>query len=253
MKKLFYFFLFSLLIFSACDKKDDDHKEAPVPTGTLLFHMHSYIGENEVEDYGFSYSTESGRAVSLSLGQFYISDIEVVKLDGSVYALSDTVLLKTLDTETYAAGKIPVGNYKGLRFKIGLKTATNALNPSASKDSLALSHSEMWFGNTAQPDGYAYLVVKGSIDTTSDNSGDMQPFSYKIGTNENYVQVTLPEQNFTILENQAEYAHLGVDFSKLFSGVQLNQSSNLSVEKADNSSVLAKKITANIPLMFKYD
>jgi hypothetical protein len=255
--KIIYVFLLLGLGFSCVKSKPDDKKDEdktlPVPTGTLLFHLHTYIENNEADGYNIVYTTDAGRQISLSIAQMYISDIQVVKLDGSVFTLPDTILLKTLETETYTAGKVPVGNYKGIRFKVGLSALNDALNPLSSKDSSALNHPEMWFGNSAQPDGYVFMNVQGSIDTTSDLSGSMQPFSYKIGSAANYIQVNLPEQNFTILENQAEYGHLLIDYSLLFSGIKLNEAANLSVVKADNNSALAQKITANIPLMFKYE
>ena len=255
-KKLIYILLLIWTGFSACEKPkpEDSKSEEQVPTGTLLFHLHTYIDNSEVDGYGFTYTTDAGRNISLSIAQLYISDIQVVKLDGSVIDLPDTILLKNLVTETYTAGKVPVGNYKAIRFKVGLNAASDALNPTSTKDSLALNHSEMWFANTAQPDGYVYMNVQGTVDTTSDLSGAMQSFAYKIGTEANCVQVNMPEQNFTVLENQAEYGHIIIDYSKLFTGLKLSELNNLSVSgKANNNSVVAQKIKVNIPLMFKYE
>jgi len=117
-----------------------------------------------------------------------------------------------------------------------------------------LKHNEMWMGNTAQPDGYAFLNVQGSIDTTSDLSGTMVPFVYKIGGNANYKQVIMPEQNFSIMEDQSEYAHIKIKYNKLFNGIKLNDINNLSVQNlSDNNSALAQKIVANIPAMFIYE
>lgn len=257
-KKIIYMFLMLGIGFFSCEKPepDDDDKDEqkPVPTGTLRFHLHTYVENNEVDGYNIPYSTDAGRQISLSIAQVYISNVQVVKLDGSVINLPDTILLKTLADETYTVGKVLVGNYKGIRFKVGLGAATDAQNPVLSKDSAALNHSEMWFGSTAQSDGYIFMNVQGSVDTTSDLSGTMQPFAYKIGTASNYVSVNMPEQNFSILENQAEYAHMVLDCSRLFGGIKLNEAANLSLAgKADNNNALAQKIAANIPLMFKYE
>lgn len=252
-KKIIYSLFLFAMIFSSCVKTKLEDKSTPVPTGTLFFHLHSNIENNEIEDYDSVYTTLAGRKISISMAQLYLSGFQLVKPDGSTVNVADTVLLKTLETETYTVGKVPVGNYKALRFKVGLSSANDTLAPLLSKDSAVLNHSEMWFGNTAQSEGYIFMNVQGNIDTTSDFSGGMQPFTYKIGTAANYIQVNLPEQNFTILENQSEYAHLIIDYNMLFSGVKLNEPTNLSVAgKADNTSAAAQKITSNIPLMFKY-
>jgi hypothetical protein len=265
MKKILAYILMLSLCITACKKpktndeqnnnnNNNSNNNNNVPKGTLLFHLHTYIDENEVDLYNVNYANDDTREISLSIAQLYISEIELVKLDGSTYTIPYNKIFKVLEEETFTAGDVPVGNYKGIRFKVGLNSATNALNPSASADSNMLKRTEMWMNSTAQPDGYAFLNVQGSIATTSDLSGTMIPFTYKIGGNANYKQVIMPEQNFSIIEGQAQYAHIKVNYNKLFHGIKLNDIHNLSVQNlSDNSGTLAQKIVANIPTMFIYE
>ncbi|MCC6601469.1 MAG: hypothetical protein IT223_12475 [Crocinitomicaceae bacterium] len=241
-------------IFS-CKKGDQELTETQQsPKGTLMFHLHSYLDMNEVDLYNIVYTTSSGRDISLSLAQMYISDIQLVKADGSTYSVSGKNVLKVFESETFEVGEVPVGNYKSVRFKVGLNPATNAVNPESSPDVAILNRPEMWFGTNAQPDGYVFLNVQGSIDTTALMTGTPVPFVYKIGTNANYVQVTLPDNNFSIMEDQVQFVHLLADYYKLFEGIQLDQINHLFVESpADNSSVTALTIAANIPKIFRYD
>ena len=222
-----------------------------------MFHLHTYIDDTEVHAYNIVYPTTAGRNISLSLAQMYISDVQLVKLDGSTYNFSGKNLLKVFETETYLVGSAPAGNYKSIRFKVGLAPATNALMPAASADSAILNRPEMWFGAAAQPDGYVFLNLQGKVDTTADMSGtpaQMQPFTYKIGTNANYRQVNMPDKNYTILPGQVEYGHIQVSYNKLLNGVQLDQPANLSITTAAaNSSPLATTIVNNIPSMFSYE
>lgn len=260
MKNSILFLLIFVLILEACKKPIDNQNnngnsdDKMVPTGTLMLHLHTYIDENEVDLYNAIYANDEGRSISLSLAQLYISEIELVKLDGSIYTIPYNKIFKVLEAETFSAGDVPVGNYKRIRFKVGLNNATNILQPTESADSSMLKHNEMWMGNTAQPNGYAFLNVQGSIDTTTDLSGAMVPFSYKIGGNANYKLVTMPEQNFSIMEGQAKYAHIKIKYNKLFNGIKLNDINNLSVQNlSDNNGALAQKIVANIPAMFIYE
>jgi hypothetical protein len=224
-----------------------------IVTGTLMFHLHTYIDEQEVDGYNIAYTTDAGRQISLSLAQMYISDIQLEKPDGTFYYVIDKKILKILDAEAYLIGNVPVGNYKSVKFKIGLPSSTNSENPSSSPDSLILNHPEMWFSNTAQPNGYTFLKVQGTIDTSADMSGKMYPFTYKIGTNINYTQITMPVQNFTIVANQVQYVHMIIDYSHLFSGISLD-STHLNINTvSDNSLPLATKIVNNIPTMFRYE
>ena len=251
-----FLFLVTISILYSCKK--DNSSTAPIdnsvvrPTGSLVFHLHTFLDNNEVDAYHITYSTLDGRKISLSLAQLYITDIQLLRLDGSVYAIPGSKILKMLDIDTYLAGKVPVGNYKAIRFKVGLDAATNALSPNA--DSSLLNHSEMWFGANAQPDGYVFMHVMGQIDTTSNHSGVMLPFEYKIGGAANYKQVQMPDKNLTILKDQLTYAHIIIDYNNLFQGVSLVHPENLSVVKlSDNTSAAGIQIANNIPAMFVYE
>jgi hypothetical protein len=252
------FVFVGIILLYSC-KKDNTEELAPTtpvnaPTGTFMFHLHTYLDLNEVDLYGITYTTTAGRNISLSMAQLYISDIQLVKLDGSTYTVSGKKLLKVLEADTYLVGNVPVGNYKTIRFKVGLDASSNQLNPTATADSIVLNRPAMWFGNTAQPDGYVFLNVQGMIDTSTTMSGTPVPFSYKIGTNANYKQVVMPDKNFSVVENQVTFDHLWVDYNQLFTGIQLNQNSNLFVTTvADNSTALATTIVNNIPAMFVYE
>ncbi len=256
MKKILAYILMLSLVITACKKPKNEQTDniENTPKGTLMFHLHTYLDENEVDLYNAIYTNDDGRSISLSRAQLYLSEIELVKLDGSTYVIPNNKIFKILDQETFEAGEVPVGNYKGIKFKVGVNSSINSNVPSAMADSNIFKHTEMWMNNTVQPDGYAFLNVQGTIDTTSDLSGTMVPFTYKIGSNANFKQVTMPEKNFSIQENQAEYAHIKINYNKLFHGVQLNNINNLSVlTVGDNSGAVAQKIVSNIPAMFIYE
>lgn len=262
----FWMVLLALILFTACNKKSEDESSTTgttasnttttgVATGRMMFHLHTYIGNTEVDGYNIVYSDENGRKISLQLAQFYVSNIQLVKLDGSTYDVPETRLLKLLDIATYDIGDVPAGNYQAVRFKIGLDTTTNRSEPQGSADSVILNRSEMWFGNSVLPDGYVFLHAKGIIDTTADASGNAtQPFDYKIGTNAHRVQINMPVKKYSVLPGGVEYAHILVDYSKLFTGINLSEPAQLSVISAtDNATVLGAKIAGNISSMFSYE
>jgi hypothetical protein len=247
---LLLFSLFCILLFSSCHKKteDDPSTDIPTPAGTVMFHLHTYIQDNEVDLYNIPYTTHEGRNMSLSLAQLYISDVQLVKLDGSVYSIPTNKLLKILEKDTYLIGDAPVGNYKSLRFKVGLSPAVNLPDASDKSDSL------MWLSSGKIDDGYTFLNVKGKIDTSDAMTAPMVPFEYKIGTNINYTQVNMPNKDFTVVAGEIQYAHIIADYYRLFNGIKLNAGSNLFIQSAaDNTLPLAKKIVTNIPSMFTYE
>ena len=242
--------LFCGVLFSSCNKKtkDDPSEDIAKPTGTVMFHLHTFIEDNEVDLYHIPYNTHDGRSISLNMAQLYFSDVEIVKLDGSVYSFPANKILKVLETDTYLIGEAPAGNYKSLRFKVGLAPAVNLPDAANTKDST------MWLSKTRLDDGYIFLNVQGKIDTSEAMTGSMVPFSYKIGTNVNYKQVTLPDKNFTVVAGEVQYAHLIADYNMLFRGIKINDNANLFIRTAaENALPLAQKIVNNIPAMFIYE
>jgi len=248
---------------AACKKGGDDNTVTPPPvtqvdSGQIYFHLHTYVGDNEVDLYNITYTLDNGRQISLSEAQMYISGIQLVKPNGTTYNLSNVTLLKTLENESYYVAKVPVDTYKSVKFYVGLDATTNQKTPSGSSSDI-LNHPEMWFSSTAQPGGYIFMNVSGKIDTTAGANGttaQMQPFTYHIGTDAHYTQVSMPDHSpyYVVTKDQIEYIHMIIDYSGLFNGLQLNNSSNLSVlTKTDNSTPLGNTITANIPGMFRYE
>ncbi|MEY4876209.1 MAG: hypothetical protein RL708_1358 [Bacteroidota bacterium] len=242
-------------LFVACKKDKSTTTNTPTLTGTLIFHCHTAIDTSEVEAYDSIYINAVGRKISLHRAQIYLSHIKVVKLDGSEIEIADSKILKTLDEEDYIIGSVPLGNYKTVKFNIGFDASENQSLPTSNS---ILNHPEMWFGSSfSANDGYAFANISGKIDTTTlknGNSNQMQSFEYKIGSNDNYTSVTMPEQQFSVTANLPQYIHMMIDYSKIFDGIEVNNSANLKVTtKADNSSTVAKKITANLAKMFSYE
>jgi hypothetical protein len=241
------------LTLNSC-KKDKDTTPEPAANGTLMFHLHTNVDTAEV-DYGTVYTMTSGRKISVTKAQLYITDVKLVKLDGSTYNVPNFSLLKKQEVEEYTIGSVPSGNYKSVRFQVGLTAATNASVPGAADSTL--NQPQMWFGATAQPLGYIFVNFQGTIDTTASATGtipQMQPFSYAIGTNANLTSVSMPDQNFTVSPGQAQFVHITIDYSKLFNGITLNVGSNLIMNTTGaNGTPLGTQLKNNIPLMFSYE
>lgn len=251
------------ILLTSCKKKTDDPEpegnnpdSQNGPKGRLYIHLHNYFETTEVDAYNIVYTTSEGRKIELRMGQVYLSNIQLIKLDGSVYTVPDVIVLSQQGIESYPIADVPAGNYKTIRFNIGLDPAANGKTPSTSTAD-PLNRSEMWYGSTAQPEGFVFVNAQGRIDTTADASGSeaqMQPFSYRIGTNAHLKQKTMPDKNFTIVPDQAQYCHMYMDYTKLFAGIQINKASQLTVNSpTDNASELAAKIANNLPSMFFYE
>jgi hypothetical protein len=242
---------------ASCKKKDTTNSTTPTTTanGTVMLHLHTNVDSNEVDAYNDIYIVSGGRKISVSRAQLYVSGIQLIKADGSTYDVPNLTILKVMEIEEYLVGSVPAGNYKSIKFNVGLSPATNSTTPAANDSTL--NKPNMWFGATAQPSGYVFVNFQGKIDTThaaNATAAQMQPFNYRIGTNANLKSITMPDQSYSVLPNQVQFIHITIDYNKLFNGIQLNNANNLNVNTAsDNSSALGIQITNNIPAMFTYE
>jgi hypothetical protein len=238
------------LTLNSCKKADT----TPTPAnGIFYFHLHTNVDTAEVGSLGAVYTMTSGRKITVTKAQLYLSNIQLVKFDGSLYTVPGVYILKRQEEEVYSVANVPSGNYISVRFNVGLNPTQNALTPVAADSTL--NQPAMWFGATAQPSGFVFVNFQGTIDTTTAGTGTLlYPFSYKIGTNTNLKNVLMPNQNFAVSPNQIQYVHIIVDYSKLFTGIQLNNNSNLMMNTiAANATGLGVQLTNNIPLMFRYE
>jgi hypothetical protein len=234
-----------------------NHSVEPQPAianGTLKMHIHTNVDTSEVTAYNTVYRTNEGRRISVDSAQLYLSNFQLVKLDGSTYDIPGAIVLQVQNEELYLIGDVPAGNYKSIRFHVGLDPTSNLKIPSNSSSDV-LNKPGMWFGSNAQPDGYVFVNFKGSIDTTvvPNSSAVLQPFSYKIGTNANYTQVSMPDENYSIAPGQTQIIHILTDYNKLFTNVPLNPGNRMILSPIDNSKPIMTQIKVNIPSMFDYE
>src|ERR1039458_5904085 len=84
--------VFMVYIISGC-KKTTSNPSPAVQMGTLIFHMHTFIDTAEVADTTKTYRNADGRMMKIHLAQLYISNIRLVKSDGTIFR-PDSVILK---------------------------------------------------------------------------------------------------------------------------------------------------------------
>lgn len=246
----------SLLIFNAC-KKDNSTSTTAVTYGTVLFHLHTNVDTNEVDNYGDMYTMTGGRMISVSNAQLYLSSIQLQKADGSYITVPTSSILKVQETEPYTLGNVPTGNYKSVMFNVGLTSAQNLVVPSAA-DTNYQYRPEMWFTIPfSASTGYKFINFEGAIDTTASGMGGMAamaPFRIHIGTNANLKMIMMPDQNFTITKGAASEVHMIIDYNKLFHNIDLTVQANRNIiTTSDNSSSNAAAVANNIQSMFSYE
>ena len=225
--KLFFLSIaLTSVVFTSC-KKDDDTEE-PTPTEqTGMFKIEFEHGYDGAE---FSFDTNfvdaNGDTLHFSKFDYYVSNIQLIKSDGSVWSQPESYyLLKSSDdlSRLLSISDVPAGDYTGIKFSIGVDSTRNVSG--AQTGALDPANEMFWSWNT----GYIFIKAEGSSSASSMGGA----FEYHIGgfqvaNNTNCVRTvshSFGGATMTIAPNTAPQIHMAVDISKFFNG----ESDSLSV------------------------
>ncbi|HRS07473.1 MAG TPA: hypothetical protein P5221_01480 [Bacteroidia bacterium] len=231
------------LIFSLSSCKKDDSSDNQIPNtdtiGELSFNLKQYVGNNRIA-YNQVYSDTSGRQFKITNLRYYISDIVLLKANGQELPLSGKVLLVDNETEQYSLGEIPVGDYSGLRFMVGIDSATNHLDPALYDASNPLSYQPVsmhWGWNF----GYIFMKVEGNVDTDTIPTGNLNGIiSYDIGSDP-MVRVINFNHIFSVNGN-TNTINIKFNLLKMLSGIDL---ATESITHTNPGRDLAERIANN--------
>jgi len=134
------------------------------------------------------YTNAAGYTISISKLQFYLSNIKLIKNDGSFYAMDQVLYFDAKKTSFSSAllADIPAGNYSGISFLIGLDSLKNKQYglPSTVEN----NNMEWPMG------GYHFLKMEGYFLDSAKTYG----YAMHLGENGNAVSVTLTNRPFVI-------------------------------------------------------
>lgn len=225
----------------AC-KKDDNTTPDPSPSTAATFNFEfENVDDQEVAlDFGKVYVTETGDSVSFDFMRYWISNIEFIMEDGSVWKEKDSYRLieKTdkMNRMTFSV-EAPSGRYKSVRFSIGVDADHNSsldsmvaeLNPSVGMS---------WTWST----GYIFLKTEGTFYNS--DSMAYQPYKYHLGMDANYKTITMDIPAVTEISGGDEVeTHIVFHALKMFSSpnaMNLKANPALMVGPADQTAKAAE-------------
>ncbi|WP_410221460.1 MbnP family protein [Pedobacter sp.] len=270
MKKIITLIAISATLLTAC-KKDyssapdfDENNLAP-----LSVEFDNIAGGRTLtfNNTDVPYSNAKGEPFSISLLQYFISNIKVTTTSGKEYTVKQDdsyFLIKGSDKSTrFAKIKVPEGDYSKLTFVLGvdslrstmpLDKRTGVLDPA--------SGSNMYWGWNS---GYIFFKMEGNSSViTDDQLGDpsgKKQFKYHIGgfggyssaTINNIKTITLDLTNAGVAKvrkDRQSNIHLFVDVLKVFNG-----SNSFSIKEHPNVmfSEYSVSVAKNLSEMFKHD
>lgn len=131
------FAVLSLVLFKACTKDEpieiaerptDLHTHDPSKQGAVRFEFTNVVGSSPLVLNDVEYRTPGDDAFRVSLFSYYISNIKLVRSDGSRYSEDESYHLIRQDnagSKIFTINTVPAGNYKELTLMIGVDSARN--------------------------------------------------------------------------------------------------------------------------------
>jgi hypothetical protein len=227
----------------------------------------------------------NGRNVRFLQGQIFLTNITLVKADGSTFKLTDSALsiraAATGDTSAAApisitdrilyfvhqrgetsrsVANVPSGQYTGIRFTIGMENPINQidagevlrLRPQHPLALLSPAPSGVGRNWWSWNSGYIFARVEGVCDTSAAGTGTPNVrFFYHIGATGFTAPISIT-RNFEVKGNQTTTLPLMFDYAKVMAGLNLQNAqerSTMIIRPAasfPNDRALGQRIVTNI-------
>lgn len=165
----------STLLFNACKKdKEVTEENKPIDTtipaivkGSITIDFDNVVGNTDLQLNTTEYTNAAGNPFKISKFLYYISNIKLVKADGTKHTdIESYYLIKESDltSQSIKLDSIPAGEYKGIEFVIGVDSTRNVSG--AQTGALDPANDMFWTWNS----GYIYLKLEGTSPVAADSS-----------------------------------------------------------------------------------
>lgn len=256
--------LASLFVVPAC-KNDDDHHDDITGFGEVEIEF-DHRAAAAALDFGTEYTNAAGEKLKFSTFDYYISNIVLVKSDGTEYAVpkNDSYFLikhDDVDSREVKLSNVPAGDYTGLRFVIGVDSAksvspigerTGVLDPAGAASGM------YWSWNA----GYIFVKVEGTSPAAPVDPGSGENiFQYHVGLFGGYdsptlnnlknVNMTVPDEAAKVRKDEeAPHFHLFVDVMQMFNSPTVV---SIAAHPYSHGDSFSPTLSANYADMFSID
>jgi hypothetical protein len=206
-------FAFAALALTGC-KKDEP---APSQTGTVALAFEQTVGTSPLTLNTQTYTTPSGDQFRVSIFRQYISNVKFNKADGTSYAVPESYYLvdaAVSSSQEITIADVPVGDYTGVTFTIGVDSARNVSG--AQKGALDPNNNMFWTWNS----GYIYTKLEGYSPQSSTGGLVFHIGGFKSPNNTiRTVSPAFPAGTKLLVRNDhSPEIHYNVDVMKMFTG-----------------------------------
>ncbi len=263
-----YTCIYALLILGglySCKKSNTGPGTNSTTRATLSVQFDNIAGDRNLQLNTGNYTNASGEQFSVSLLQYFISNISVKTTTGTVFTVpqdSSYFLVAEADaTSQFVKVRVPEGDYSSLSFVLGVDSLrstmdiskrTGVLDPAGSMD-----NGMYWGWNS----GYIFFKMEGNAAAAPVDPSGQHKFRYHIGgfggysapTINNIKTITLDLSNAGVARvrsNRESNVHIMVDILQVFNGApKVSIAANPTVMFSDFSVTIAN----NYQHMFRHD
>jgi hypothetical protein len=252
-----YTLLFLTLIsasLQSCKKDEDEPKvEVPVETkGNFRIELEHKFGTADF-DLGTAYTNSSGEQLTFSTVKYYVSNVQLTQTDGSIWSAPNSYYLVDLSspiTALITISDVPVADYKGFSFTLGVDSVRNVSG--AQTGALDPVNTMFWSWNT----GYIFTKIEGTSPQVTGMGG---AFEYHLGgfkeSNNTNANKTF-SHNFSgevmsVKPIAMPQIHMVVDLAQLFNGA--NTLSVATTPMVHMPGTTAVGVQANFASGFEYE
>ena len=248
----------SLTVITSC-KKDDPIVDPPTvitpPTiGTVELRVEHVFGADSIPfalNTSNYFVTALGDSVKFNTFKYYISNIELLKADGSSFKQPESYFL--VDASNEASNKlqipnVPPADYTGVRFLLGVDSTRNVSG--AQEGALSQANGMFWTWNS----GYIFSKAEGTSPqvTASGNNFTLHVGGFS-GTNKaiQTKSITFNGEKLTVNGTREAEIHLSVDVKEYFSAanpINLGTTNFLM-----SPGATARQISENFKEMFSFE
>lgn len=206
MKPVRSFLLLSiglLSLLSSCKKSD-----STVPYGKMTISISNEVDGQPVAIGPMSYTNAAGNQYSVDLLKYYVSNMKLVKADGSEVSFGNYNLIDASNpaSQTFTLDSVQNGDYTAVRFLLGVDGDHN--HTGVQEGALDPINGMIWTWKT----GYIFFKHEGSF---KDSSGATKQVLFHYGTDVALVSITVPINKLTVA-GDARKLYLRFNLNKLY-------------------------------------
>lgn len=196
-----------LALLAGCTK----HGHEPAATGSVALEMEAKAGTAPLVLGTQTYTKADGQSFTVSKFKYLLSNVKLLRADGSAYAVPDGYYLVDAQrptTSRIVIDKVPLGTYTGLSFVVGVDAARN----NAAFQSGGLNHgNDLYWEWSAE-----YVFMK--LDGTSAQAPTGRALTFHIGGN-NCARVVSPafgSRSLAVEAGHVPTVHMNVNVNAMF-------------------------------------